>query len=56
VGAPSRAELIHSGGKTVLSDVIKPVNSVWYKDELTQQWKESIVIYNCKKGDKTGCN
>jgi hypothetical protein len=27
-----------------------------YRDELTQQWKESIDIYNYKKGDKTGCN
>jgi hypothetical protein len=39
------AELIHSGCKTVLSETSKHVNSVWYKGELTNQLKESIVLY-----------
>jgi hypothetical protein len=31
-------------------------NSVWNKEELPNQWKESIIIPVHKKGDKTECN
>jgi hypothetical protein len=31
-------------------------NSVWNKEELPDQWKESIIIPIHKKCDKTDCN
>jgi hypothetical protein len=35
------AELIKAGGETLLSAIHKLVNSVWKKEELPDQWKES---------------
>ena len=29
------------------------MNSIWNKEELPEQWKESVIIPNCKKSDKT---
>jgi hypothetical protein len=29
---------------------------IWNKEELPQQWKESIIVPIYKKGDKTDCN
>jgi hypothetical protein len=34
----------------------KLINSVWNKEELPDQWKESIIVPIHKKGDKTDCN
>jgi hypothetical protein len=34
-------EVIHVGGETLSSEIHKLVNSVWNKEELPQQWKES---------------
>jgi hypothetical protein len=34
----------------------KLINSVWNKEELPDQWKESIIVRVHKKGDKTDCN
>jgi hypothetical protein len=50
------AELIQAGGKMLLSAIHKFVNSVWNKEELPDQWKESIIVPVHKEGDKTGCN
>jgi hypothetical protein len=50
------AELIKVGGKTLCSEVHKLICSVWNKEELPQQWKESIFVPVHKKGDKTDCN
>jgi hypothetical protein len=42
---------------TVLLSVIhKLVNSVWNKEQLLYQWKESIIVPVHKTGDKTDCN
>ena len=30
--------------------------SIWNKEELPEQWKESIIVPIHKKGDKTDCN
>jgi hypothetical protein len=32
------------------------IHSIWNKEELPQQWKESIILPIYKKGDKTDCN
>jgi hypothetical protein len=52
------AELIQAGGEIILSAIHKLINSVWNKEELPDQWKESIVIIIPihKKDDKTECN
>jgi len=35
------------------SAIHKLINSIWNKEELPQQWKESIIVPVYKKGDKT---
>jgi hypothetical protein len=50
------AELIQAGGKILLSEIHKLINSIWNKEELTDQWKESIIVLIHNKGDKTDCN
>jgi hypothetical protein len=49
------AELIRAGGggEILLSAIRKLINSVWNKEELPDQWKESINVPIHKKGDKT---
>jgi hypothetical protein len=50
------AELIQAGGEIFLSAIHKVINSVWNKEDLHDQWKESINAPIHKKGDKTDCN
>jgi hypothetical protein len=50
------AELITPGGKTLCSEIHKLICSIWSKEELPQQWKESIIIPIHKKDDKTRNN
>jgi hypothetical protein len=50
------AELIQAAGETLLSVIHKPINSIWIKEELPNQWKETIIVPIQKKGDKTDCN
>jgi hypothetical protein len=38
------------------SEIYKPINSISKKEELPQQWKESIRVPIYKKGDKTNCS
>jgi hypothetical protein len=42
------AELIQTGGEMLLSVIHKLINSIWNKEELPDQWKESIIylFYN----------
>jgi hypothetical protein len=35
------------------SEIHKHINSIWSKEELPDQWKESIIVPVYKKGDKT---
>jgi hypothetical protein len=50
------AELIKAGGEILCSEIHKLICSIWNKEELPQQWKESIIIPIHKKGGKTDCN
>jgi hypothetical protein len=46
------AELIKAGGETLCSEIRKLICSTWNKEELPQQWNESITVLIHKKGDK----
>jgi len=50
------AELITAGGKTICSSIHKLIISIWNKEELPEEWKESIIVPIYKKGDKRPCN
>jgi hypothetical protein len=50
------AELIKAGGETLCSEIHRLICSTWDKEELLQQWKESIIVPIYKKCDKTDCN
>jgi hypothetical protein len=50
------ALLIKAGGEILLSAIAKIINSIWNKEELPDQWKESIIVPIYENGDKTDCN
>jgi hypothetical protein len=50
------AELIQGGSEILLSVIHNLINSVWNKEELPDQWKESIIVPIHNKGAKTDCN
>jgi hypothetical protein len=50
------SDQIPAGGEMLLSAIHKLINSVWNKEELPDQWKESIIVPIHIKGDKTDCN
>jgi hypothetical protein len=50
------AELIQAGGNTLRSEIHKLINCIWNKEELPEQWNESITVLIYKKGDKTDCS
>jgi len=52
----SSAELIKSRGRTIRSEIHMFINSIWNKEELSDEWKESIILRIYKKGDKTDCS
>jgi hypothetical protein len=47
------AELIQAGGEILCSKIHKLINSIWNKEELRDERKESINVPAHKKGDKT---
>ena len=49
------AEQIKAGGRTNHSNIHKLIDSVWNKEELPVEWKESIIV-PIYKGDKTDCS
>jgi hypothetical protein len=50
------AEQIQAEGEILLSVNHKLNNSVWNKEGLPDQWEESIIVPDHKRGDKTDCN
>jgi hypothetical protein len=50
------AELIKAGSRTIRSVIHKLINSIRNKEELPEQWKESIIVPIYKKGDETNCS
>jgi len=49
------AELIKAGCRTIRGEIHKLI-SIWNKQKLPDEWKESIIVPIYKKGDKTDCN
>ena len=50
------AELIKSGCRKICYQIHKLINPIWNKEELLEEWKESIIAPIYKKGDKADCN
>jgi len=50
------AEMIKARGKTVHCDIYKLIISIWNKEDLLEEWKESFTVPVHKKDDKTDCN
>jgi hypothetical protein len=50
------AELIKAGGRTIRCAIHKLIIAIWNKEEVPEEWKESIIVPVHKKGDKTDCN
>ena len=49
-------ELIKAGCKKYRYKTRKLIISIWNKEELPEEWKESIIVPIYKKGDKTDCS
>ena len=50
------AELIKAGDGTICLEIHKLIISIWKKEKLPEEWKDSIIVPIHKKGDKTDCN
>jgi hypothetical protein len=50
------AKLIKAVGETFCSELHRLIPSIRNKEELPQQWKESIIVQIYMKGDTTACN
>jgi hypothetical protein len=46
------AELIKAGGRTIHCEIHEHIISVWNKEELHEEWQESIIVIIYKKSDK----
>jgi sorting nexin-29 len=47
---------IQARGNQLYSEIHRLINSIWNKEELPQQRKESIVVPTYKKSDKMDCS
>ena len=48
-----QAELITAGCRTIRCEMHKLIISIWNKEELPEEWEESIIVPIYKKDDKT---
>ena len=49
------AEFIKAVCRTIHCEIHKHIISIWNKEELPEEWKESIIVPVYRKGDKTDC-
>ena len=47
--------VIQAGGGKLYEEIYKPIVLIWNKEELSQEWKESIIVPIHKKGDRIDC-
>jgi hypothetical protein len=50
------ADLIKAGSTTIRFQIHKLIRSIWNKEELPEEWTESITVPIYEKGDKTNCS
>jgi hypothetical protein len=50
------AEMIKAGGRIICTEIYKLINSILNKEELPEQWKESITVPIYKLGNETDCS
>ena len=46
------AEMIKAGCRTICLEIHKPITSIWKKEKLLEEWKESIIVPIHKNGIK----
>jgi len=51
-----KSQGIRARGITIRSEIHKLINPIWNKEELPEEWKESIIVPIDTKGDKTDCS
>ena len=51
-----QTELIKAGSGTIFLEIYKLITSIWKKEKLPEEWKESIIIPIHKKANKSDCN
>jgi len=47
--------LIKAVGKKICNEIHKLNISIWNREKLPEEWKESIIVHMYKKGDKRDC-
>jgi hypothetical protein len=50
------AEMFQAGGRSIRSEIHRFINFIWNKKELSEEWKELIIVRIYNKGDKTDCS